>query len=1299
MTVNDTADASADAGETADQTVADGATQDATTGDTDASASGSDAPAVDAAADVALDADPPDVAPGEVVPDTASDVVQADADSSEFSDGDAGAPEAGEGSDVLAIDGPDSTDPADSDAAADSGDAEVGAPCQPTTEVCNGIDDDCNGATDESGAEMSCTVALPCAKAYCAQGVCLAVADTSTAAPCDDGNACTASDACSQGVCTGNWLGCDDGNPCTDDSCQAADGCNHAPNTVQCSDGSVCTTGDVCSGGSCKAGGSLACEDDNPCTADGCDATKGCQYSPKSGTCDDGDPCTTGDACKTGACVGAAAGCDDGNVCSKDSCGAGGCAHQPASGPCDDGDACTAGDACALGKCATGAPKNCNDGNACTTDGCSSATGCTATPTSTPCDDGNACTSGDSCASGICKAGGAKKCDDGDPCTADSCAASTGVCAHTAIAACMKSPCASAADCSSGQVCDDNTNSCVQCASHAGCKSLCGLCIATTCVAATPCTSSVQCKAEGKVCAADLGLCAPCNVSADCGGSGATCVAHLCVAAPQSCTSDTQCAAVCSSKTKTCVQCNVSADCGSGGWCGTDSACHPKVCSESSCVNLDFFACKADGGGYTKIPCDDEEPCTTDACDGQAKEPCSHVALPDATPCGNAGLGGKCGTGKCRYPFVQVANYGNTAYGVTSNGAAWAWGRNTGWVNSPNTTDTFFGTPGAALPTYNTPQLIAKSGVAEVGTDTGGSGICIRFTSGTVQCSGPSGTTSCSGVARLPSRDSCFVMQGGAVRCGPCGGSAISGMADAVEAAGTESNGAARISTGELYRWTWNSNNGAAFKVTGAPKVASLLSGSVALGEDGNLWTWADGTAKLAGGPSLKGAVAATGEPGAGCAVFGAGQVKCWGSNTFGQLGDGGSQSQPTGAWVQGLSDAVQVSGRSGDSHCAVRKTGQVVCWGDNTEGQLGSGTGGWPKPPTPIAGLGPVQQLVVGRYGACALTAAGAYHCWGSTEDPVQSPTEVPMLAGMQSLALYEGRSQGCGIKAGKAWCWGSNSQGQLGNGANGAGTDSATPVQVLNLSGLTGVATMQDSARCAWQQGGSAWCWGDGGEFCLGNGQGGSGYFSSTPVQVKNLGAVTHVVGGSNFFCALVSDGSIACWGQRSTQNQGSQFLQTATKIDFAEGVKALIAKFSVVAALRGDGTVLSWSMQTPSPDAGLPQPWQEAGAAIGIALAEANNFPTGRVALKADGTWYGSAKNTFGLLPGVALTKGNQSTSPETIPGLTGLTSVGFGPEFGCGLNAKKEVLCWGANSYGALGTGDAWSNKPVVVSWGP
>ena len=117
-----------------------------------------------------------------------------------------------------------------------------------------------------------------CNTTKCSGGTC-SWEKSSDGAPCDDGNLCSANDACLSGGCKGSKISCDDGNPCTSESCQAGIGCVAAPYAqgAPCEDGSGCTAQDQCKDGVC-AGTAIGCDDKLACTQDACDKTQGCVH-------------------------------------------------------------------------------------------------------------------------------------------------------------------------------------------------------------------------------------------------------------------------------------------------------------------------------------------------------------------------------------------------------------------------------------------------------------------------------------------------------------------------------------------------------------------------------------------------------------------------------------------------------------------------------------------------------------------------------------------------------------------------------------------------------------------------------------------------------------------------------------------------------------------------------------------------------------------------------------------------------------------------------------------------------------
>jgi alpha-tubulin suppressor-like RCC1 family protein len=107
------------------------------------------------------------------------------------------------------------------------------------------------------------------------------------------------------------------------------------------------------------------------------------------------------------------------------------------------------------------------------------------------------------------------------------------------------------------------------------------------------------------------------------------------------------------------------------------------------------------------------------------------------------------------------------------------------------------------------------------------------------------------------------------------------------------------------------------------------------------------------------------------------GRVLCWGANRDGQLGDGTTIQRRRPVAVLGLADAIAISAEGQDHTCALRATGQVLCWGANNVFQLGHGSGPSRSRPQDVAGLDHAIAIAVGGDENCALRGDRTVICW----------------------------------------------------------------------------------------------------------------------------------------------------------------------------------------------------------------------------------------------------------------------------------------------------------------------------------
>lgn len=280
------------------------------------------------------------------------------------------------------------------------------------------------------------------------------------------------------------------------------------------------------------------------------------------------------------------------------------------------------------------------------------------------------------------------------------------------------------------------------------------------------------------------------------------------------------------------------------------------------------------------------------------------------------------------------------------------------------------------------------------------------------------------------------------------------------------------------------------------------------------------------------------------CALTTGGGVKCWGANTYGQLGNSTFDPSATPVNVTGLSSGVSAIAAGGYHTCAILNTGPV-CWGYNIMGQLGNGGTSAANAPVNVSGLGAgsVTTIAGGYFHTCATTGSGTVKCWGyggngglgdgTTTSQQKTPVDVSDIASGAS-EVTAGSVHTCALVSGGVKCWGDNSSYQVGDGTN---QQRKTPVGVSGLgSGVARIAHIGSQANhtCVVMDAGAVKCWGANALGQLGDGTHSN---QSAPVAALGMGTgVAALAGGQFHTCALLNSGVVNCWGGNTRGQVGA-------------------------------------------------------------------------------------------------------------------------------------------------------------------
>lgn len=262
----------------------------------------------------------------------------------------------------------------------------------------------------------------------------------------------------------------------------------------------------------------------------------------------------------------------------------------------------------------------------------------------------------------------------------------------------------------------------------------------------------------------------------------------------------------------------------------------------------------------------------------------------------------------------------------------------------------------------------------------------------------------------------------------------------------------------------------------------------------------------------------------------------CWGDNTVGQLGDGSTTTSDTARKVQLSFTPIAIA--TGSSHtCAISPEFAVWCWGSNSAGQLGDGSTTARRLPTRIDSANRFRSIVAGSLHTCALTALGEAWCWGDgflgqlgsgLRQGELKPRPVKMPSGTVFASLSAGTDFTCGLAAqGRAWCWGDNRAGQIGDGST---RERLEPSDVKRLS-FTEITT-GGLHVCALTDTKEMWCWGNNASGQLGNG---SRTNRTTATLIPYERSVQHIAAGSSHTCATTREDGVVCWGDNGAGQLG--------------------------------------------------------------------------------------------------------------------------------------------------------------------
>lgn len=344
-----------------------------------------------------------------------------------------------------------------------------------------------------------------------------------------------------------------------------------------------------------------------------------------------------------------------------------------------------------------------------------------------------------------------------------------------------------------------------------------------------------------------------------------------------------------------------------------------------------------------------------------------------------------------------------------------------------------------------------------------------------------------------------------------------------------------------------------------------------------------------------------------------------------------------------------------------------------------------------PVTG-DPAGRLVLGTTHSCWLRETGEVLCWGSNADgelgdgTADGRAKAKPVIDIEGIVRLTARSaQTCAIDSDEAlWCWGKNNWGQL--GAATAANFRTTPVMVESV-GEVSRASAGVLHTCAVRTDGSAWCWGANSDGALGRGTAATS--AEPPAAVNDLSGVSEVSAGQTFGCAVrESAGTVACWGRNTNAQLGDGSAMTRLAPVDVTGLpskaKSVATGVAHACALLESGDVYCWGAN----DFGQVGSGAASGTDV-MSAAKVSGINADVVAIAAGGQTT-CALRSGGVLACWGLNNFKQIVdSPDgfraaatDVVGVSNVEFMGVGTGHVCAASGDS-VYCWGSNTQGQVG----------------